>query len=526
MKIIKSSEVDNLDLTQDQKLWVYNGFDNCLTLEIFDVIYPKLNPKNTLSTYNFVRAMQAPALTMMGRGIKVDLKVRDEMINSLRPRLFKLGGMRQDKNGKWQVVDDKATIQVLAKAIWGRGINYNSPMQLKDILYKNLGLPEQKKNDKGTWKVTTDRNALEKLSKQYPRANFFCRVLLKIRDIEKDLQVLHSQLHNGRMYYNLNVVGAETGRWSSRKNVFDLGTNIQNITPELRKCFVPDEGYEMFYADLKTAESVAVGYLSEDEEYIKACKEEDLHTIVARLVWSDLPWTGDIKEDEKYARENIYYRNFSYRDMAKRSGHASNYLGTPKTVADQLKIEQKIVRKFQALYFGDDIMLTDLYRWGFKDLLKSGEIVEVDSAHSIRKYDKILRLKGAFPKIREWHDKTITELQLKGELTTPLKRRRRFWGRLWDKATWREAIADEPQSLIADILCLGLLKVWEDLEPEVQVLMNGHDAILGQIPVGTREKFEKEIVDRMLIDVPINGRIMTIGVSINYGMNWLEACGD
>jgi DNA polymerase I-like protein with 3'-5' exonuclease and polymerase domains len=91
--------------------------------------------------------------------------------------------------------------------------------------------------------------------------------------------------------------------------------------------------------------------------------------------------------------------------MSKRLGHGSNYFGKPVHMAKQTHIELFLVQHFQSAYF------------------------------------------AAFPELPQWHQWVITQLQTTSIITTFLGRKRRFFGRPTDEATWREAIAYEPQSV-------------------------------------------------------------------------------
>ena len=140
-------------------------------------------------------------------------------------------------------------------------------------------------------------------------------MLLELRDLAKIISVLRTPLSpDGRMFCSFNVAGTETNRWNSSKSIYDLGTNLQNITERLRRMFIPDPGYVFLSPDLAQAESRAVAYLSGDEAYIKACESSDLHTLVASMVWHELPWSGDPKRDREIA-DRKFYRDYSYRFM-------------------------------------------------------------------------------------------------------------------------------------------------------------------------------------------------------------------
>jgi DNA polymerase I-like protein with 3'-5' exonuclease and polymerase domains len=129
-----------------------------------------------------------------------------------------------------------------------------------------------------------------------------------------------------------------------------------------------------------------------------------------------LEWTDDLRLDRALA-EGPFYRHFSYRDMAKRGGHATNYYGQPLTVGRELKVPTEVIASFQRNYF------------------------------------------QRFPELQDWHMRVIAQIQQTGTITTALQRQRRFWGRTDDAATWRKAIAFDPQSLVADVMNEGLYQV-------------------------------------------------------------------
>lgn len=516
MKIVRTDKLEDYTLQGDQTLWAYNGLDCLLTNDIFGNLKGQLDPENTGPQYNYQLGCQALALEMTRTGVKIDLEKRNDLITEFKNKIYTLGGMKKGRDGKWHIVNEGAWLQQIANAIWGKPLNYNSPVQLNNIIYNDLQIDKYYANYGGKRSLSTNREILEKIRDLYPRARFLTRALLQLRDWEKDLSVLEIDLdEDTRVRCQWKTAGTETGRWASRKTPFNTGTNLQNLRHKLREIFVPDDGYEMFYADLKTAESIAVGYLSRDDKYIQACEEGDLHTAVARMVWSKaLPWTHNTAEDKELASGTKYYRDFSYRDLAKRGGHGTNYLGTPRTMAMHLKVEEKIMKTFQAQYYGGELQKVDLLRWGFSNLV--GEGIEMEGG--------AIMIPGAFPGIKQWQNDTINEVQQKGFLVTPLGFRRHFWERLTDPATHREAVAFKPQSLVGQILVVGLFRMWRDLSSEgLQVLANGHDAVLGQIPIGRRGFFTPKIKEAMEFDVQIGERVMRIPTDVSYGTNWGDA---
>ncbi len=307
MPIIYTDEFDPATFPQSTVRQIYNGLDCCITSEVLTALRP-LSGNTPNIIYDFERALQAPVLEMMQRGFKIDEYERRKGIALLQGQIAHLD--------RW--------LQELAVATWGKTLNPRSPKQLIDFFYSAMRLPEQWKNDKGNKRLSTDREALEKLE-VYFYARPIISTILEIRNLAKKLSVLETEIDpDGRMRTSYNIAGTETGRWSSSSNAFGTGTNLQNITPELRKIFVADPGYKLVGIDLEQAESREVGWqcgiLFNDWSYLDAAYSGDLHTTVTRFNWRDLPWTNDPKANKAIA-EQPYYRHYTYRDMSKKLGH-------------------------------------------------------------------------------------------------------------------------------------------------------------------------------------------------------------
>jgi DNA polymerase I-like protein with 3'-5' exonuclease and polymerase domains len=443
-------------------LQVYNGLDCCVTLEVFQELKTLYNQDP--DTYNFTRQLQAPALEMMLRGFKIDNFARKRAIMDLETEI-----------GRLQHILDS-----YANAIWDKPLNANSPAQLKKFFYGIMALPEQFSIIKGERKVSTNREALEKLA-AYFYATPIVETILAVRDRVKQKSVFETEIDpDSRMRTSYNICGTETGRWSSSSNAYGTGTNLQNIASKLRYPFIADDDKKLCGIDLEQAESREVGLkcglLFDDWTYLNAAESGDLHTLTCKLIWKDLPWTGDPKADRKIADE-IFYREFSYRDMSKRGGHGSNYLGTPVTMAKHLKVPTKLMRDFQDAYF------------------------------------------AAFPAIPRWHRWVAQQLQTKQSLTTSFGRTRTFFGRANDDSTLREAIAFEPQSSTGDRLNLGLLNIWREL-PQVQLIAQVHDALYFQYDPADEATIIPKALELIQIKQTFSGRTFLIPGEAKVGWNW------
>lgn len=462
MRII-NTKTDNLDkLGPMHTHWVYNGLDCCITIECLEKLLPQLTPE-LYTVYDFAIGMQAPAMEMSLRGILVDQNAKAEVIVELDQKERQLSRI----------------LEIFADAAWSRELNPNSPKQLQEFFYSWMKIPPIYINQKGVRKISTNREALEKLQAYY-YARPFVNLILTIRDYRKKLSTLRKGIDaDDRMRSGYKTTGTETGRWSSTKNAFGTGDNIQNQTEILRRIYIADPGFKMGYADLEQAESRGVAAISGDENYWNACHSGDLHTTVCRMVWTKLPWTGDDKKDKKEIAEQKFYRQFSYRDMAKRGGHGSNYRGTPRTMARHLKVAQVVMEEFQETYF------------------------------------------NRFPDIPKWHTKVAYTIQTTGTITTAYGRRRRFFGRPDDDATIRAAIAHEPQSTIVDTLNIGLWRVWKHLSPQgIRILGQIHDAILFLYPEDKEQELLPKVLELMHVKIPIQNRVLVIPSEVSIGWNW------
>lgn len=465
MPIIYTDEFDPATFPQSTVRQIYNGLDCCITSEVLTALRPLSgNAPNVI--YDFERALQAPVLEMMQRGFKIDEYERRKGVALLQSQISHLD--------RW--------LQELAVAVWGKTLNPRSPKQLIDFFYSAMRLPEQWKNDKGNKRLSTDREALEKLE-VYFYARPIVSTILEIRNLLKKLSVLKTEIDPDlRFRPNFNIAGTETGRFSSSSNAFGTASNIQNITAELRKIFVADAGYKLVGIDLEQAESREVGWqcgvLFGDWSYLDAAYSGDLHTIVTQQNWTKLPWGDDPKENKKLA-EQPYYRHYSYRDMSKKLGHGSNYGGAPFTMARHAKIPVKMAEDFQVRYF------------------------------------------EAFPGISRWHRWVAQQLQQNQLLVTPFGRRRHFFGRPNDDSTLREAIAYTPQSSTADRTNLILYRIWKHMRDRVQLLAQVHDAIYFQFP---EHLDEQEIISEAMsyfeIKIEHGERKLIVPGEAKSGWNW------
>jgi DNA polymerase I-like protein with 3'-5' exonuclease and polymerase domains len=444
---------------------VYNALDCCLTYEVFSELSKQIPMAEP--AYNFELALQAPVLEMMLRGFRVDPAARELALQDVTRNLERLDHI----------------IQTLANAIWGKPLNPNSGPQLKTLFYEHLGINPIAVHAKGETKFPMDRSVLEKIE-NYFQARPLVKAILAHRDLEKQKQVLQTEVDSDwRMRTSYNIGGTKSARFSSSKSPTGTGGNLQNVTEELRHVFIPDPGYVLCGIDAEQSDSRMVGFmcgvLFDDWAYLDACESGDLHTTVARMVWSkELPWTGDLKEDRKIA-EGIFHRHHSYRDVCKRIGHGRNFYGQPFTLSQETSVPLKLVQEFCTKY------------------------------------------SAAFPAIERWQEWVASELQTRQQLTSIHGRKRDFFDRTDAKETLRKGLAYLAAAATADNINLGMWRIWRHM-PEVQLLAQVHDAIYFQFP-DTLDKNETIRKAQSLLEIPLfapNGRRFVVPTDVKLGYNW------
>ena len=312
--------IDTSLLTPDSRLdrftddAVYNGLDCCVTLEVLEALQSQLT-NTTASTYAFSMSLAAPVLEMNLHGVRIDRTEVAKAITSYR--------------------EDIAHIRANLDYILKEGVGYAKPwtgaggmdsrIALMEIFYDVLRLPPvRKRNAQGKYVPTVNRQALEKL-KTYTIAEPIVKHILAMRDLGKKIAFLFTQIDpDGRIRTQFNIGGTVTGRLSSAFSAEGTGSNLQNVERRLRRVFIPDPGYKFCNVDLEQADARNIGVilynLFTDRTYLDACNSGDLHTTICKMVWPNLPWTENPKEDRKIADEP-FYRDMSRRDTTKRLGH-------------------------------------------------------------------------------------------------------------------------------------------------------------------------------------------------------------
>lgn len=196
--------------------------------------------------------------------------------------------------------------------------------------------------------------------------------------------------------------------------------------PNIRKLFVPDEGYIIFDADLAGADAQVVAAEAGDTELLKAFAEGlDVHDKNAKELWGKSydSLTGG--------------RRAAKRKECKQAVHGTNYGAAPKTLAQILNWPIRDAVDFQDRWF------------------------------------------GLHPGIRGWHGRVESDLRSDRTARNKFGYRIIYFDRI--DALLPQALAWIPQSTVALTCFRGALQL-EQAIPEVEILLQVHDNLVFQIP--------------------------------------------
>lgn len=354
-----------------------------------------------------------------------------------------------------ELMDAAAQRQDFLNYVTGQDFNPRSSPQMKDFFYNQMGVKPEKSR---TRKVESlDSEILQRLPDTYPLLGPIVDTIIEQRSIGVFLKnFVQSELDaDGRMRCSFNMAGTDTFRYASSENAFGRGGNQQNIPkgdrartrfkmPNIRNLYLPDHGCEIFDIDLAGADAQVVAWESDDTNMKALFREKrKIAAFAAKEIFGSAAGS-DGKNEPYYTR-------------AKMGGHATNYGAYPGTVAKACGISFRDAEKFQELWF------------------------------------------SIFPGIKRWHDRIEYELQSRRFVENRFGYRQTFFGRV-DKAL-PQALAWVPQSTVAivtakamDVIDLGF--------PSVEILLQVHDSIVGQLPIDREPSLFDALLEAVRIPIP------------------------
>jgi len=262
----------------------YSAEDSDITLRVHDTLHPAIAADEKLN--RVYRDIEMPArevlFAMERHGVLIDSGLLQAQSNELGRKLVEL--------------------EARAVEIAGQPFNLNSPKQLAEILFTQLGLPVVKKTPGGA--PSTDEEVLSELALDYPlpKALLEYRGLAKLKSTYTDKLPRMVNPHTGRVHTSFSQAVAVTGRLASSD------PNLQNIpvrTPEgrrIRAAFIAPAGCKIVSADYSQIELRIMAHLSGDKGLLDAfAKGEDVHRATAAEIFGITPLEVT-SEQRRYAK--------------------------------------------------------------------------------------------------------------------------------------------------------------------------------------------------------------------------------
>ncbi len=222
-----------------------------------------------------LKQLEVPLIPVLARMERVGIKVDAEILSKM--------------SAEFELLLRELETKIYACA--DREFNINSPKQLADLLFVQLGIPTKgvKKTKTG---LSTDSSVLEKLADIHPLPALVLeyRMLHKLKSTYTDALAEDISPITGRVHSKFNQTITGTGRLSSSD------PNLQNIpvqSPEgrrIRSAFVAEKGNFLISADYSQIELRLLAHMSDDENLIRAFQEGlDIHANTAREIMGYAP---------------------------------------------------------------------------------------------------------------------------------------------------------------------------------------------------------------------------------------------
>lgn len=435
--------------------WYYNGEDCCRTFEIDQVEQRNVDALGLRSPHDFQQSLYGPVLRTMNKGIRPNLQLRAKFAMELMDAIA--------EREQWML------------DVVGYQLNPKSPKQMQEFFYGELGLKPVL--NRKTRAPSCDDEALNTIASREPIVRPIVACISEMRSLGVFLSTFVSAPLDidGRIRCSFNYAGTETYRFSSSKNAFGTGLNLQNIPkgdeessglalPNVRKLFIPDLGKQFFDIDLAAADLRIVTWESDCKDMKQMLKEGlDPYTEIAKEFYHDPSIT---KKDPR-------------RQTFKSFAHGTNYLGTAKGLAERLGLSVHEAEKTQAWYF------------------------------------------RRFPEIKKWQEDLKDQVTKRRMVQNVFGYRQYFFDRI-EGTIFNQAVAWIPQSTVGCLINRAYVNIDREL-PEVDILLQVHDSLAGQFDVG-REDLVRRILELSSIELPYPGDPLIIPVGLKTSTESWGGC--
>ncbi len=449
----KGEDQKNMRSVPVDKIKEYAVEDADVTWQLREVFEPMLRSEDLSG---LAANIEMPLIYVLAEMERNGVKLNQEDLKTIA------GELRND------IVSLEKEIYSLA----GTEFNISSPKQLGDILFLRLKLDDNARKTK-TKQFVTNEEILQRLAGRHPIIN----KVLEYRGLRKLLSTYVEALpqlvntKTGRIHTSFNQAVTATGRLSS------TNPNLQNIPVrddrgrEIRKAFVPDDGFVFFSADYSQIELRLMAHLSKDESMIADFMSgNDIHAATASKIFG-VPIeevTREMRSRAKTANFGIIYGISSYG------------------LSERLTIGRKDAKDLIEGYF------------------------------------------SSYPGVKKYMDESIRIARGKGYVTTMFGRRRHLRdihsrNQVVRGNAERNAINAPIQGSAADIIKIAMVRIHEKLKSEnlsSKMILQVHDELIFEVPVS-----ELDLLKEMVISEMTNAASLDVPLKVDWGSgkNWLEA---
>ncbi|HRT46806.1 MAG TPA: DNA polymerase I [Bacteroidales bacterium] len=436
-----------------EKIVEYSVEDADITFQLKELFEPKIIKEGMKELAENIEMPLIRVLACMERaGVKLD----EENLKSIAV------GLRED------IIRLEEEIYALA----GEEFNISSPRQLGNILFIKLKLDDKAKLTK-TKQFITNEEILQKLVNRHPIVG----KVLEYRGLKKLLTTYVETLpllinkKTGRIHTSFNQAVAATGRLSSNN------PNLQNIPVrdergrEIRKAFVPDEGYIFLSADYSQIELRLMAHLSGDKNMIEDfISGHDIHTATAAKIFgvSFDEVTREMRSRAKTANFGIIYGISSFG------------------LSERLNIGRKEAKELIDGYF------------------------------------------ASYPGVKQYMEESIKQAREKGYVTTMFGRRRyvrdiNSRNQVVRGNAERNAINAPIQGSAADIIKIAMIRIFNQIRNKglkSRMILQVHDELILEVAHD-----ELELVKEIVISEMTGAASLKVPLKVDWGTgsNWLEA---
>lgn len=266
----------------------YAAEDADVTLRLHQVLWPRLEAEPRLAAvFREIEMPLVPVLERMeAKGVRIDADELERQTVDLRRQM--------------------ATLIERAHALAGHAFSLDSPKQLAQVLFEEIGLASRLKTPTG--QPSTNEEALEELRGEHELPG----VVLEYRSLAKLVGTYTEKLpaminpDTGRVHTSFHQAVAATGRLSSSD------PNLQNIPirteagRRIRRAFIAEDGHVLVAADYSQIELRIMAHLSGDPGLLAAFREGlDVHRATAAEVFGGTP--ESVGADQRRAAKAINF---------------------------------------------------------------------------------------------------------------------------------------------------------------------------------------------------------------------------